>query len=119
MFKVEFFVDDKYLAEALRGIAGKAKQLQVVPVVNVVEEKDTKGRPNGKLRGDASSTLGLFLKTLKESTGDEPVTGKHAAKALGKIGLSPTSRNHFLNSAVKAGLMKKHGKGNGTTYSWV
>lgn len=118
MFKIEFFVDDKYLAEVLRGVSGKARQLQVIPVVNVVQETDKKGKPNGKLKQDAEHTLGLFCKELKKAA-PEAATSADARKALEKIGLSPTSNNHFLNQAVKAGLMKKHKKEGKVTWEWV
>lgn len=110
MFKIEFFVDDKWLAETLTALAGRARNLQVIPVVNAI------AKPNGRMRQDAEHTLGLFCKELKK-LGE--INSNHAKEATRKAGMAPTSYNHFLNQAVKAGLIKKHGKGNATKYDWV
>ena len=118
MFKIEFFVDDKYLAEVLRGVAGKARQLQVIPVVNVAEEK-TRGRPNGQLKQDAEHTLGLFLKELKK-VAPEQIVAAQARQAAENCGMAPTSYSYFLQKAAKAKLIKKGKKeGNNMIYMWA
>lgn len=119
MFRIHFYVDDKHLAEVLRGVSGKARQLSVEPVVNVVQEKDPRGRPNGKLKQDADHTLGLFCKELKKVLGDEPINAKTAKAVLSKIGMSPSSYSHFLQNAVKGGLVKKSKQGKSTIWAWV
>lgn len=117
MFRISFFVDDKHLADVLRGIAGKARGApEVVPVVNAVQDK-----ANGKLRQDSEHTLGLFLKELKKIAPEKP-TSADARTALSACGLSPTSNNYFLKAAIKAGLMKKGkppGTGRPQTWDWV
>jgi len=116
MFRIHFFVDDKHLAEVLRGVSGKARQLSVEPVVNVVQER---GKPNGKLKQDAEHTMGLFCKELKKALGDKPIDAKTAKAVLGKIGMSPTSYSHFLTQATKGGLIKRQKQGNQVIWSWV
>lgn len=117
MFKVNFLVDDRYLAEVLRGVAGKARNLEVVPVVNALEGA------NGHVKQDAEHTLGLFLKELKKQGGDaKSVNALHARAATSACGLSPTSYSYFLQNAIKKGLLKKGpkpGTGNRQTYLWV
>jgi len=119
VFKLEFFVEDKQLPAVLHMINGKVMNLQVMPVVNAVVDKDHRGKPNGKLKQDAEHTLGLFCKELKKF-GDE-ITAKNAQEVLSKLGFSPTSYSHFLQQAVKARLIKRaKGEGNrNVTWSWV
>jgi hypothetical protein len=119
MFRIHFYVDDKHLADVLRGVSGKARQLSVEPVVNVVQEKDKRGKPNGKLHQDAEHTLGLFCKELKKALGDEPINATTAKAVLSKIGMSPTSYSHFLQQAVKANLIKRGKQGKQVIWSWV
>jgi hypothetical protein len=124
MFKIEFFTDDKNLPHLLRAVTGKVMNLSVVPVVNAVPEKIKKGKGKGKLNGklrqvhDAEQTIGLFCKELKKS-GDN-ISSESAKEALARVGMSPTSYNHFLSRAVEAGLIKRAKKeGNKVTWAWV
>ncbi len=110
LFKIDFFVDDKYLAEVLRVLAGRTRNLSVVPVANAVPLR------NGAIKQEAGHTLGLFLKQLKEQ---EVINAKTAKDASQKAGLSPASYSHLLASAVKQGLIKRRGKGKGTKYEWA
>jgi hypothetical protein len=116
VFKIDFFVEDKQLPAVLHSINGKVLNLQVTPVVNAVVVKDNRGRPNGKLKQDAAHTMGLFCKELKK-LGE--ITAMNAKDVLEKIGMSRTSYNHFLNEAVKAGLIKKAKKDGKISWSWV
>lgn len=117
MFKVTFLCDDKYLADILRSLAGKARNVEPVPVVNVAQGA------NGHLKQDAEHTLGLFLKELRKQGGDaKSVNALHARAATSACGLSPTSYSYFLQNAIKKGLLKKGpkpGTGNRQTYLWV
>jgi len=124
MFKIEFFTDDKNLPHLLRAVTGKVMNLSVVPVVNAVPEKIKKGKGkgkgklNGKLRQvhDAEQTIGLFCKELKKY---DTINANNTKEVLTKIGMSPTSYNHFLNEAVKAGMIKKVKKDGKINWSWV
>jgi hypothetical protein len=120
MFKIEFFTDDKNLPHLLRAVTGKVMNLSVVPVVNAVPEKTKRGKikPNGKLRQvhNAEQTMGLFCKELKKY---DTINASNTKEVLTKIGMSPTSHNHFLNEAVKHGLIKKVKKDGKINWSWV
>jgi len=100
----------------LHSINGKVLNLQVVPVINAVAAKDHRGKPNGKLKQDAEHTMGLFCKELKKY---DTINANNTKEVLTKIGMSPTSHNHFLNEAVKHGLIKKVKKDGKINWSWV
>ena len=110
MFKVDFFVEDKYLAEVLRAVTGRTRNLTCVPVINAVPHA------NGAIKQETGHTLGLFLKELKKQ---EVVNAKTAKDASQKAGLSPASYSHLLTSAINQGLIKRRGKGKGTKYEWA
>lgn len=110
MFKIDFFVDDKYLAEVLRTLSGRTRNLSVVPVSNAIPHA------NGEIKSKAGRTVDLFVAELKKH---EAVTPKIAKECAQKIGLSPVSYLHLLEGAMKQGAIKRHGKGSNTKYEWA
>jgi hypothetical protein len=110
MFRVEFFCDDKKLADALRSLMGIAHGApSVTPVVNEVRTG------NGLAAASNGTNSERFFHMLKKVKGREVKAGE--IKSLMKeAGLNPTSINHFIKSGQKAGLVTKHGKHANTTY---
>jgi hypothetical protein len=111
MFRITFFVDDKNLAAVLRGVAGQARNLEVVPVVNA--EPTAK---NG-VQQKAGSLTELFLAELGKLTGD--FRASDARKACAAAGASPKSYGTYVKRLINARLIKSSGKGTGMTYRMV
>jgi hypothetical protein len=114
MFRVEFFVDDKKLADALRNVAGVARQLQVHPVVNV-EMNQSSGRAQALKAASNGGLLDMFGTYLARSN-VEQLRPKEIAEWLGKNGFSKQSASYLGRHAVEAGMMKKTGKSAATIY---
>jgi hypothetical protein len=110
MFKIEAFVEDKRLAEALRALAGLIRgQPSVVPVVNAVHHHGkVKAKSNGAL-------LDMFSQHLTESKLDN-FNATKAKEFLKASGRSPSSSNYLLRQAVQAKLIKRSGKGSASIY---
>jgi len=116
MFRLSFFVEDKHLAEVLTNVAGRARDLQVLPVINA------QPAANGKVKAQAGSKLELVEKALRKTSRGASVGISMMRIALKSAGLSPASAQHFLKELVKAGQLKK-GERIGNTrsfaYDWV
>lgn len=111
MFKVEFYVDDKRLAPALKALVGIAMaQPSVLPVVNA---KMANGHV--KSEGSGANMLELFATFLKK-TKKENLIGKDVDDFLRSIGRSKSSRAYLLKQAASAKLLKKSGKSSNTVY---
>jgi hypothetical protein len=112
MFRVEFFCDDKKLAEALRALMGVAHGApSVVPVVNAIKTG------NGLAAASGGSHVDRFIVGLK---GVDAFSGHEARKIAKAQGLNPASSNHFLKNAIARGVIRKAGgKGSHTTYKVV
>ena len=112
MFKIGFYVEDKLLGEALKRLAGIARGVEHAYVPNL--------EPNGhapKVKLSAADSLDMLIKELrKRKVGD--FKSKLAQEIVSDMGFSPTSYSHFLNGAMKAGLLgkKKNPGGNGVVY---
>ncbi|MBO0716442.1 MAG: hypothetical protein J2P55_03775 [Rhizobiales bacterium] len=113
MFKIDFFVDDKKLAPALRALAGLALgDPKVTPVINAAPTANGKGI---KQITDGS-LLELFAVFLRKTKLAE-VTPKHARDFLTNAGRSPSSASYLLRNAVEARMLKPSaGKGTKTSY---
>jgi len=98
-------------------LAGLALQTpEVTPVVNAQAKR-------GKL---VEATTGAFndkkIELLSKHLHKNKVTGFKAqeSKSLAKAaGLNPSSASYFMKRAVEAGLLRRHGKGSGTSYEVV
>jgi len=112
MFRVEFFVDDKKLSEALRALMNIARGAPTVePVVNAVVSS------NGIKAASGGSHVDRFIVGLK---GVAAFTGKEARVIAKGQGLNPASSNHFLKGAIARGVIRKAGgKGSSTHYKVV
>jgi len=113
MFRIAFFVDEKRLGRALFALVGLAHgSPEVVPVVNVEKKKG-----NGLTPKIASgSSVERFGEALKPHRGKTVKMGDFAPLMKG-LGLSEASRGYLVSQAVKAHLLKRHGKGTATTYT--
>lgn len=113
MFRIEFFCDDKKLAEALRGLSGIALgDPKIMPVVNGAVSN---GHAVASVPGDISDLFRDYAKThkMKEfKAGDIKKFCKH-------IGKSESSYGYYLKSLTGAGMFKKTGKGGKMIYTMV
>jgi hypothetical protein len=111
LFKVEYFVEDKRLADSLRALSGLVRGLpSVVPVVNVEEEPHPSGlkaKTNGKL-------LGMFSEHVAKLDG--PIKAAAVKEFLKSIGKSPGSSSYLIQQAIAARLVRRVGKSSATTY---
>jgi hypothetical protein len=113
VFRVEFFVDDKKLGNALRALTGLAADNPTVqPVVNAMK---TNGKVKAKGNGDAVS---LFADYAKENKFKE--FAARDLKAFCKhAGWAESSASYFAKKLVDAHVLKKMGKGNQVRYAMV
>lgn len=110
MFKIEAFVEDKRLAEALRALAGLIRgQPSVVPVVNV-EHHPKSGKLKAKTNGALLDMFAQHITDLKEL---RPADIK---KFLKDSGRSPGSSAYLVGMARKAKLIKATGKSSAIIY---
>jgi hypothetical protein len=112
VFKVNFFCDDKKLADALRALAGLAAGIpEVLPVVNAVHK-------NGKVQAQSGSMEEQFARYAKANS----LTKFKAADVTGfcKVaGFAPASRSYLIKQLVKSHIVKKSGAGTSTVYTVV
>jgi carbon monoxide dehydrogenase subunit G len=114
MFRIEAFVDDKKLAEALRALAGLARGMpSVMPVSNVVERG--KGKPKAKTDGSLVSMFESHLGTLKQSD-IRPDDIRAFLKAHGK---SAASMTYLATMAIKHKMLKRVGKSSNVRYTII
>jgi hypothetical protein len=110
MFKVEFFVDDKRLPDALRALAGLARGLpSVVPVVNVEE-----GHPSGLKPKTNGALLDAFA--LHIAKFDQPFGPEDVREFLKSVGKAPGSASYLVQKARVARLIKVIGKSSSVKY---
>jgi hypothetical protein len=111
MFRIEFFVDDKKLAQALHGLLGIALgDPKITPVINAEAKK------NGRIRQLTSGKLpDQFMHYLTSSKFDI-VRPKDAIGWLTKHGFSKLSSSYMLKQCVNMGFLRKTGKSSGTVY---
>jgi hypothetical protein len=112
VFRVEFYVDDKRLGNALLALVGLAHgQPSVTPVVNAVK----KGNGLDAVVKSGSS-VERFAELLKSHKG-EVLIARDVGKLMKPMGMSLSSKGYMLKQAVKTGLLKKSGKGSGMKYT--
>jgi hypothetical protein len=113
MFKIDFFVDDRKLASALRALAGIALgDPKVTPVINAAPTSNG----NGVKQLTNGNLLELFALYLKKTKAVE-VSPKVARDFLTNAGRSPQSASYLLRNATDAHLLKRGpGKGAKTNY---
>src|SRR5262245_45907210 len=109
MFRITCFVDDKYLAAVMHGLAGMAKGLEVVPVAEV--------KANGVSRHMTGDLVQLFAEYLDTHKGE--VTPAYVQEVQRSIGRSPGGYNNVLHKAKQAKLIKQTGNGSGAKYARV
>lgn len=112
LFKVEFYVKDKDLAKVKRILANtRVVRGEIVdhPVVNAMMK-------NGKLRAKTDgNTLSLLLDYLQKSKKAE-INADDVRTMLQENGRNPTSYRYALTEAIKAGYLRRKGKGATMTY---
>jgi len=107
MFKLECFVKDKDMGEALKRLTGIAHELNHAYVPNI------EAKPNGQIRQSAKDTLELLSNELHKQ-GLKEITGPGFRELVVKLKLNPTSYSHYLQTLVRQGYLKK-GKQVGNT----
>jgi hypothetical protein len=112
MFRVSFFVEDKHLAPVMHGLAGVAKDLQVVPVANAV------AGANGTVAAKAGSAVELIVKEIKARK-VEGFTPDLLRAAIKKAGLNPNSFGYFVKQLRAANAITTTGKGAKVIYALV
>jgi hypothetical protein len=111
MFRIEVFVEDKRLAEALRALAGIVRgQPAVTPVANVEEAS---GKPKAISNG---TTLAMFEKYIGTRKSEAPLSPDDLRNWMKANGKSPSSASSLAVSAVEAGLIRRTGKSSSTRY---
>jgi hypothetical protein len=113
LFRIEAFVEDKRLGEALRALAGLARGLpSVTPVANI--EKGGKGAPKAATSG---STLAMFEKYIHSRKSNGPLRSDDIRNWLKAHGMSPSSKTYLVNMAIKHGLLRRTGKSTNVQYT--
>lgn len=116
MFRVEFFVDDKKLPDALRALTGVARGKPDVQLVINVEESPKR---NGELRPATSGKLiDIFAAWIRKAH-KSALTPKDVQAWLRSHGKSVLSASYLTKEAVRAGILKRHGKSSNTIYHVV
>lgn len=112
MFKIDLFVDDKNLAEALRRLSGIGRDVRAVPVVNAEPAgAGVKAETSGEL-------VPMFLKWIAKHKKTEVVSAD-ARQFLEDVGRSGSSKSYVLRQAVEAGMLKRRGSGSKMRYDVV
>jgi hypothetical protein len=112
MFRVEFYVDDKRLGEAMIALTGLARgQPVIIPVINAKQEA------NGKVVAAGNGDVGeLFLKYARQHKLETPVAADFR-KFAKSIGRSPAGYSYLVSQLVDRKLIRKSGKGSGMVYT--
>ena len=106
MFRIECFVDEKNMGEVLKRLNGIARNLTHNYVPNVEPKR------NGKIKAVAGNRIELIQRELHKRKLTQ-ITGPEMKELVEEIGLNRTSYSHFIQEMVKAGMLKKGGKGPG------
>lgn len=105
MFRIAFMVDDKFLAQTLKGLGGKVLNLEVQPVVNATKK-------GGKLAEKGEGSMNEIVEAfLKEQKNDSFLT-KDLGRKLEAGGYAYTSVYNVMTGLLKDKRIKK-GKGKG------
>ena len=105
MFRVEFFVDDKRLAGALRGLSGVAAgEPKVQPVVNATTKN---GKVAAASSGDVCDMFLTYAKKHRLASFGADVLREFAVS----IGRASSAYGYIRNDLFKCGVIRKIGKG--------
>lgn len=114
LFRIEFFVDDKKLAHALRGLLGVSLgSPSVTPVINA--EVNGKGKQK-QIRSQSDGTMMSMLMAYINKSHKETITPKETAAFLQGNGFSAASAHYTLRQCTDARHLRKTGKGTHTVY---
>lgn len=112
MFRIEAFIDDKQLAQALRALAGLARgQPSVTPVVNV--HTKGKGAPKAKTNGSLLDMFEQYVRTREAGASLSPADIREWIKANGR---QPSSMTYLATLAIKRRLLRRTGKSSMVRY---
>ena len=103
MFRVTCFADDRKLAEILHFLAGRAYDVNAVPVTNL-------DHANGQLKAVRPNGKGDLSELVLPSKGSR-IRPKWVKENLPSIGWKPTSVSYALNALLEAKKLKKLGSG--------
>jgi hypothetical protein len=113
LFRIEFFCDDKKLAEALRGLAGIALgDPKIMPVVNGEAS-------NGKVVARTPGELPDLFKAYAKSEGLKIFQATDIKKFCKHLGRPESSYGYYLKRLMASGVFKKSGKGAKMIYTLV
>jgi hypothetical protein len=114
MFRIEVFVEDKRLAEALLALAGLARgQPNVMPVANLAEG----GKKNGELKAATSGTALAMLEAHLRKNKTTDLTPQDIRVWLKSVGRSSASASSLATEAVKHRLLKRTGRTGNMRYT--
>jgi len=113
LFRIEFFCDDKKLAEALRGLSGVALgDPKILPVVNGAVS-------NGKAVANGSGDIADLFRDYARQHKAKEFKAADIKKFCKHVGKSETSYGYYLKALIAAGMFKKTGKGGKMIYTLV
>jgi hypothetical protein len=116
MFRIEVYVDDKKLAEALRALVGVVRGQPVISPVANVEENHPKQQPKAITNGTTLAMFEAYLGSYKSTASLTPQDLRDWLKTNGK---SPLSASSLATDAVKARLLKRIGKSSAVHYTVI
>lgn len=106
MFKIEAFVEDKKLGEALKALAGLVRGMpSVVPVINVDEDAN----PAAPVRANGSGNLAQMLGSHLRHTHRTKISAQEIGQWLRSIGRSPQSASYVAKLAVDGHILRRAG----------
>jgi hypothetical protein len=116
MFRIEAFVEDKKLGDALHALAGLVRgQPSVTPVTNV---DDTAG--GGPLRSNGSGNMVTMLGSHLRHVHKVRITAQEVGQWLKSRGFSPSSASYVTRQAIDAKILKRaHGNVSSGIYDVV
>ena len=119
MFQLKFFVEDKLLGEALKRLAGIARNVEHAYVPNVEPAKGPQNVNGHGVRMSAADAQDLIMKHLHDHKVPS-FQGPQMKNVLSELGMPTSSYSHYLQRLCDAGRLKK-GKltGNTMTYTVV
>jgi hypothetical protein len=110
VFRIEFFVDDKKLAQAVRGLLGVAMgDPKITPVINAEVKQ-------GKVKQISDGTMSSMLMAYLNKSHKETITPREVGVFLQENGFSKASAHYTLRQCTDQHFLRKTGKGNGTVY---
>lgn len=100
LFKFSFFVDEKYVTGLLITLAGKARELEAVPVINA------KKKGNGVTEKFSGNLPEMAMAEIRKQ-GLKEVNAKSMRDIVEYVGGPPQSYYHVIRNCIRDGALKK------------